>query len=193
MGSRPLRMKVRWGCPPRVLSPPAHRTQSTISRRPHLPGGAVRLHRRGLCPAVLGGTAADRGEPAHPALAWCTIHRCPQGPGLSLPVSVGTLLLPPELLRPRLNRHLGRRAEPLAGEWRPRVPARPQVIQEVDEAALMRATRRCWNLLFLRRWREQRWEENLPFVCFCSAAGPRASGTHFLKERAIYFSSGFSG
>ncbi len=29
--------------------------------------------------------------------------------------------------------------------------------------------------------------------CFCSAAGPRASGTHFLKERAIYFSSGFSG
>ncbi len=57
------------GLPPRVLSPPAHRTQSTISRRPHLPGGAVRLHRRGLCPAVLGGTAADRGDPAHPALA----------------------------------------------------------------------------------------------------------------------------
>ncbi len=28
MGSRPLRMKVRWGCPPRVLSPPPHRTQS---------------------------------------------------------------------------------------------------------------------------------------------------------------------
>ncbi len=24
---------------------------------------------RGLCPAVLGGTAADRGDPAHPALA----------------------------------------------------------------------------------------------------------------------------
>ncbi len=35
MGSRPLRMKVRWGCPPRVLSPPPHRTQS---RRPCLPG-----------------------------------------------------------------------------------------------------------------------------------------------------------
>ncbi len=28
MGSRPLRMKVRWGFPPRVLSPPSHRTQS---------------------------------------------------------------------------------------------------------------------------------------------------------------------
>ncbi len=29
--------------------------------------------------------------------------------------------------------------------------------------------------------------------CFCSAAGPRASGTHLLKERAISFSYGFSG
>ncbi len=35
MGSRPLRMKVRWGCPPRVLSPPMHQTQSW---RPCLPG-----------------------------------------------------------------------------------------------------------------------------------------------------------
>ncbi len=35
MGSRPLRMKVRWGCPPQVLSPPPHRTQSW---RPCLPG-----------------------------------------------------------------------------------------------------------------------------------------------------------
>ncbi len=35
MGLRPLRMKVRWGCPPRVLSPPPHRTQSW---RPCLPG-----------------------------------------------------------------------------------------------------------------------------------------------------------
>ncbi len=35
MGSRPLRMKVRWGCPPRVLSPPLPRTQSW---RPCLPG-----------------------------------------------------------------------------------------------------------------------------------------------------------
>ncbi len=36
---------------------------------PHLPGRAVRRHRRGLRPAVLGGTAADRGDPAHPAPA----------------------------------------------------------------------------------------------------------------------------
>ncbi len=40
MGSRPLRMKVRWGCPPRVLSPPPHRTQSW---RPCLPGQPWRL------------------------------------------------------------------------------------------------------------------------------------------------------
>ncbi len=37
----------------------------------------------------------------------------------------------------------------------PRVPARPQVVQEVDEAALTRATRRCWSLL-LPRWRAGR-------------------------------------
>ncbi len=35
------------------------RRQGMLSRRPHLPGRAVRRHRRGLCPAVLGGTAAD--------------------------------------------------------------------------------------------------------------------------------------
>ncbi len=267
MGSRPLRMKVRWGCPPRVLSPPPHRTQSwrpclpgqpcasgwrstdclvlsprgwrstdrpvpsprgwtigfsewgaahnralprclssrrcmrswrvrgwplsrpdagaargdwlrstsdkshcavpregdvhhggpgapslaqpgrdegrrqgTLSQRP-LPGRAVRRHRRGLRPAVLGGTAADRGDPAHPAPAWCTIHRCPRGQASVCPS------------------------------------------------------------LFLRRRREQRssfprWRAGrriFCFVCFCSAAGPRASGTHLLRERAISFSSGFSG
>ncbi len=32
----------------------------------------------------------------------------PPGPGLSLPVAVGALLRPPELLRPRPNRHIGR-------------------------------------------------------------------------------------
>ncbi len=35
--------------------------------------------------------------------------------------------------------------------------------------------------------------ESSVLFCFCSAAGPRASGTHLLKERAISFSSGFSG
>ncbi len=44
------------------------RRQGTLYRRPHLPGRAVRQHRRGLCSAVLGGTAADRGDPAH--LPW---------------------------------------------------------------------------------------------------------------------------
>ncbi len=71
----------------------------------------------------------------------------------------------------------------------PRVPARPQVVQEVDEAALTWATRRCWNLLFLRRRWEQRWrllplvegrEENLPFL-FCS---------HFLKKEQFPFPPG---
>ncbi len=45
------------------------RRHGTLSRRPHLPGRAVWRHRRGLRPAVLGGTAADRGDPAHPAPA----------------------------------------------------------------------------------------------------------------------------
>ncbi len=53
----------------------------------------------------------------------------PPGPGLSLPVAVGALLRPPELLRPRPNRHIGRCVEPLAGERRPprpsQAPSRP--------------------------------------------------------------------
>ncbi len=51
----------------------------------------------------------------------CMMHHppLPPGPGLSLPVAVGALLRPPELLCPRLNQHLGRRVEPLAGERRP--------------------------------------------------------------------------
>ncbi len=73
--------------------------------------------------AISGGTAADRGDPAHPAPAWCTIHRCPQGPGLSLPIAVGALLRPPELLCPRQNRDIGRCVEPLAGERRPPCPS----------------------------------------------------------------------
>ncbi len=53
----------------------------------------------------------------------------------------------------------------------PRVPARPQVVQEVDEAALTRATWRCWSLLFLRRRREQRrsfprWRAGRRIFCF---------------------------
>ncbi len=104
------------------------------------------------------------------------MHHPPLPPGscLSLPVAVGTLLRPSELLRPRTNRYLGWRVEPLAGERHPSVPARPQVVQEVDEAALTQATRRCWNLLFLRRRREQRrsfpqWRAGRRIFHFCSA------------------------
>ncbi len=43
----------------------------------------------------------------------------PPGPSLSLPVAVGALLRPPELLRPRPNRCLGRCVEPLTGERHP--------------------------------------------------------------------------
>ncbi len=38
-----------------------------------------------LCPAVLGGTAADRGDPPHPTPAWRTDHRCPRGQALVCP------------------------------------------------------------------------------------------------------------
>ncbi len=75
---------------------------------------------------------ADRGDPAHPAPARCTVsHRCPWDQA-----SCG----PPELLCPALNRHLGWRVEPLVGVRRP----------------LMWATQRCWSLLFLRRQRGPR-------------------------------------
>ncbi len=47
----------------------------------------------------------------------------PPGPGLSLHVAVGALRRPPELLRPRLNRQIGRRDEPLVGERRPPRPS----------------------------------------------------------------------
>ncbi len=123
----------------------------------------------------------------------------PPGPGLSLPVAV--LLHPPELLRPRPNRHIGRRVEPLAGERRPprpsQAPSRPGSRRsgpdagnpDILEFALSQETARTAPLL--PRWRAKR--RIFCFICFCSAAGPRASGTHFLKERAISFSSGFSG
>ncbi len=144
------------------------RRQGTFSRRPHLPGRAVRRHRRGLYPAVLGGTAADRGEPAH-------LPRR-DAPSTAVPGA-----------RPQAsNRYLGRRVEPLAGERRPRLPARPQVVQEVDEAALMWATRRCWNLLFLRRRREQRrsfpwWRAGRRIFHFCSES------THFSRKSNFLF------
>ncbi len=61
-----------------------------------------------------------------------------------------------------------------------------QVVQEVNEAALMRATQRCWNLLFLRRRREQRrsfpwWRAGRRIFRFCS---------HFLKKEQFPFPPG---
>ncbi len=53
------------------------------------------------------------------------MHHLPplrRGPSSSLLVAMGTLLHPPELLRPVLNRHLGWRVEPLAGVQRPPCP-----------------------------------------------------------------------
>ncbi len=95
----------------------------------------------------------------------------PPGPGLSLPVGVGALLCRPELLRPRLNRHLGRRVEPLAGERCPprpsQAPSRPGSLRsgpdsgnpEILEFALSQEMTRTAPLLPPVDGRE----ENLPF------------------------------
>ncbi len=238
MGSRPPRMKVRWGCPPRVLSPAPHRTRSW---RPCLPGqpwiscwrstdrpvpsprgwtigfsergvahnrallrwpffpevheeltkswmapftarsrssaASILLYerrksRRGpsgrRCPpwwsrsAISGSTwqrwrtptkhafstppSPRQGCSGTPSRASPSSSRryssrprrsstscpgvmhhppLPPGPGLSLPVAMGALLRPPELLRPRPNRHIGWHVEPLAGERHPPRPSQP--------------------------------------------------------------------
>ncbi len=95
----------------------------------------------------------------------------PPGPGLSLPVAVGALLRPPELFRPRPYRHLGRRVEPLAGEWGPprpsQAPSRPESRRsgldagnpEMLEFSLSQETARTALLLPPVEGRE----ENLPF------------------------------
>ncbi len=122
----------------------------------------------------------------------------PPGPGLSLPVTVGALLHPPELLRPRPNRYLGRRVEPLAGEWRPprpsQAPSRPGSRRsgpdagnsEMLEFALSQEMARTAPLLPLVEGRE----ENLPFL-FCRWS--KGQWYPLSQERAISFSSGFSG
>ncbi len=108
------------------------RRQGTLFRRPHLPGRAVRWHREGFAQqfsAIQQQTEAIQhtcpGVMHHPPL--------PPGPGLSPPVAVGTLLRPPELLAPgRIDTLAG--ASSLSQEsGAPRVPVRPQVVQEVDE------------------------------------------------------------
>ncbi len=81
----------------------------------------------------------------------------------------------------------------------PRIPARPQVIQKVDEAALTRATRRCWNLLFLRRQREQRrsfprWRAGRIIFCFRFVSVPplvqRSAVPTFSKKEQFPFPPG---
>ncbi len=77
MGSRPLRMKVRWGCPPRVLSPPPHRTQSW---RPCLPGqpwasGWRSTDRPVPSPRSWTIGFSERGAAHNRALPWCLSSR----------------------------------------------------------------------------------------------------------------------
>ncbi len=122
----------------------------------------------------------------------------PPGPGLSLPVFVGALRRSPELLRPRPNRYLGRRVEPLAGERRPpcpsQAPSRPGSRRsgpdvgnpEMLEFALSQETARTAPLIPLVEGRE----ENLRFLFRRWSKGQRDP---LSQERAISFASGFSG
>ncbi len=117
----------------------------------------------------------------------------PPGPVLSLPVAVGALLCPPELLRPRPNRYLGRHVEPLAGERRPPRPSQPPSRPgsrrsgpdagnlEMLEFALSQETARTAPLLPLVEGRE----ENLPFLF-----RRWSKGTHFLKKEQFPFPPG---
>ncbi len=138
---------------------------------------AIAVH---LCPR---NTATWRNRPRLPSKACKTEafqHILPRrdapstaapGPGLSLPVAVGALLRPPELLLPRPNRHLGWRIEPLAGERCPphpsQAPSRPGSRRsgpdvgnpEMLEFALSQETARTAPLLPPVEGRE----ENLPF------------------------------
>ncbi len=163
----------RQGCsatPSRAL-PSSSRRYSSIPRRSST-----------SCPGVM----------HHPPL--------PPGPGLSMPVAMGARLRPPELLRPRPNRHIGRCVEPLAGERRPprpsQAPSRPGSRRsgpdvgnpEMLEFALSQETVRTALLLPPVEGRE----ENLLFRLFLFRRWSKG-GTHLLKERVISFSSGFSG
>ncbi len=123
----------------------------------------------------------------------------PPGPGLGLPVAVGALLRPPEPLRPRPNRHIGRCVEPLAGERRPprpsQAPSRPGNRRsgpdagnpEMLEFALSQETARTAPLLPPVEGRE----ENLLFR-FVSVP-PLVQGPAvptFSKKEQIYFPPG---
>ncbi len=129
----------------------------------------------------------------------CVIHwpPLPLGTDLSLPVALGALLRPPELFRSTLNRQLGWRVEPLAAERHPPSPSQASSClgsrqsgpdtgnPDMLEFALSQKMARTSPLLPPEEGREENFY-------LCSVDGPRASGTHFFKERAISFSSRFS-
>ncbi len=80
--------------------------------------------------------AADRGDPAHPAPAWCTIHHCPRGQASVCPspwapscVLQSCSVPGDESTHRPARRASRRRAAPLAGEWRlphpSQAPSRP--------------------------------------------------------------------
>ncbi len=162
------------------------RNAATCRNRPRLPSKACKLT------ATLTAKAySPAGQAASALHAMAILQARPQSARRHGRPLASSRAAPPQAestLRPA-RRASRRRAVP------PRVPARPQVVQEVDEVALTRATRRCWSLLFLRRWREQRCSfprrrAGRRILCFCSAAGPRASGTHFLKKEQFPFPPG---
>ncbi len=162
------------------------RNAATCRNRPRLPSKACKLT------ATLTAKAfSPAGQAASALHAMAILQARPQSARRHGRPPASSRAAPPQAestLRPA-RRASRRRAVP------PCVPARPQVVQEVDEVALTRATRRCWSLLFLRRWREQRCSfprrrAGRRFLCFCSAAGPRASGTHFLKKEPFPFPPG---
>ncbi len=127
----------------------------------------------------------------------CVIHWPPLPLGTDL--SLGALLRPPELFRSEstLNRQLGWRVEPLAAERHPPSPSQASSClgsrqsgpdtgnPDMLEFAFSQKMARTSPLLPPEEGREENFY-------LCSVDGPRASGTHFFKERAIFFSSRFS-
>ncbi len=161
------------------------RWQGTLSQRPHLPGRAVQRHRRGLCPAVLGGRAADRGDPAH----------LPRRDALST-AAPGA--------RPQSARRRGRppassRAAPPQAESIP-WPARRASCRRAAPPASQPGPKSS------RKSTKRPWRGQPGDVGICSFSGDALSQGSFplwragrgifrfcSQERAISFSSGFSG
>ncbi len=122
----------------------------------------------------------------------------PLEPGLSLPVAVGALLCPPELLRPRPNRYIGRRVEPLAGERRPprpsQAPIRPGSRRSGPDAGNLEMLEFALSQEMARTAPSQRQR-----IFPSPGGGPEGESSISVpryplsQERAISFSYGFSG